>query len=625
MRQWILTASALALACGTAQAQAQTALDTDDDATILDTIVVTTPLRRESSLERSTSSVTVIDREEIDRAAALDLPSLLRSYAGITVTSNGGMGASSGIGIRGTRDVQTLVLVNGVNTRSATLGATTLSNIPLDSIERIEIAKGPHSAQYGSDAIGGVVNIITRGGDTCPTGNDICTTVTTGVSHPWGGHLGANVSGTTEDGTQFSFGGRLIGTRGFDFTTAPTEADDDGFLQGSFNASVSKTFDWGELYANGLFSRARSQYDNIWDDDDQSDSDLFAGKVGARVEHDESWSSTIELSSAFDKSHNFGDGDRNGDGFANSFSYDTYRHGIFVSTQKTFDVGKARHIVSLGGEAYRENVESTVDYDVDSRDLAAAFTQYTLEYDALTVDAGIRFDHNGQFGEATTYNIGASYEIAPGLVVRASHGTGFRAPTFNDLYYPNFGNPNLQPETSESYEIGLSWQPLDNTILDVAVYRTDLYGAFDPLVSGVVNIDRARIDGVEASISHRFNERWRGRASIEFRDPRDLKTGLYLRRQDRFKTSAELSFRATEDLDLTARVLYAGNRDDEEFGVGRVTLSDYFTVDLAATYRIDDRSNLKFAVENLFDEQYSTAYGYRAPGRTINLSLTRQF
>src|SRR5690606_38212391 len=114
-------------------------------------------------------------------------PSLLRSYAGITVTSNGGMGASSGIGIRGTRDVQTLVLINGVNTRSATLGATTLSNIPLDSIERIEIAKGPHSAQYGSDAIGGVVNIITRGGDTCPTGNDICTTVTTGVSHPWGG------------------------------------------------------------------------------------------------------------------------------------------------------------------------------------------------------------------------------------------------------------------------------------------------------------------------------------------------------------------------------------------------------------------------------------------------------
>ena len=99
MRQWILTASALALACGTAQAQAQTALDTDDDTTVLDTIVVTTPLRRESSLERSTSSVIVIDREEIDRAAALDLPSLLRSYAGITVTSNGGMGASSGIGI----------------------------------------------------------------------------------------------------------------------------------------------------------------------------------------------------------------------------------------------------------------------------------------------------------------------------------------------------------------------------------------------------------------------------------------------------------------------------------------------------------------------------------------------
>lgn len=624
MKRQIIAAGLLTIGFS-ASLQAQEAVDDTDDATVLERITVSTPLRRESNLERGTSSVTVIDEEEIERSAALDLPSLLKSYAGITVTSNGGMGSASGIGIRGTRDAQTLVLINGVNPRSATLGATTIANIPLDSIERIEIAKGPHSAQYGSDAIGGVINIITKGGGTCTTGNAVCTTVTTGISHPWGGTLGANVRGTTPDGTQFAFGGRLIGTRGYDFTTAPTEADDDGFLQGSFDFSASKAFDWGELYTSGLYSRGRSQYDNVWDDDDQSDTDLFAGKIGARVDHDESWFSTVELSSAFDKAYNFGEFDRNGDGSVNSFKYDTYRHGIFLSTQKTFDTDTARHIVSLGGEAYRENVESTVDYDVDSRDLAAAFAQYTLEYGALTVDAGVRLDHNSQFGEATTYNIGASYELVPGLVVRASHGTGFRAPTFNDLYYPLFGNPNLQPETSESYEIGLSWRPTDSTVIDVAVYRTDLYGAFDPLASGVVNIDRARIDGIEASVSHRFDERWHGRAAIEFRDPVDLDTGLYLRRQDRFKVSAELGFRATEKLDLTARALYAGERSDEEFGVGRVVLPAYFTFDVAATYRIDEQSDVKFAVENLFDERYSTAYGYRSPGRTVSLSFSRTF
>ena len=623
MRRQIIAAGLMTIGLS-APLQAQDADNENDEVTVLERITVSTPLRRESSLERSTSSVTVIDEEEIERSAALDLPSLLKSYAGITVTSNGGMGSASGIGIRGTRDAQTLVLVNGVNPRSATLGATTLANIPLDSIERIEIAKGPHSAQYGSDAIGGVINIITKGG-ACPTGNPVCTTVTTGISHPWGGTLGANVRGTTPDGAQFSFGGRLIGTQGYDFTLAPTEADDDGFLQGSFDFSASKAFDWGEVYATGLFSRSRSQYDNIWDDDNQSDTDLFAGKVGARIIHDDSWFSTVELSSAFDKSYNFSEGDRNGDGFVNSFSYDTYRHGIFLSTQKTFDTDTAGHIVTFGGEAYRENVESTVDYDVDSRDLAAAFAQYTLEYGALTVDAGIRFDHNSQFGEATTYNIGASYEVVPGLVVRASHGTGFRAPTFNDLYYPMFGNPNLQPETSKSYEIGLSWQPTDRTLVDIAVYRTDLRGAFDPLITGVVNVDRARIDGVEASISHRFDERWHGRAAIEFRDPVDLETGLYLRRQDRFKASAELGFRATEKLDLTARALYAGDRSDEEFGIGRVVLPAYFTFDIAATYRLDEQSDVKFAVENLFDEQYSTAYGYRSPGRTVSLSFSRTF
>jgi vitamin B12 transporter len=213
----------------------------------------------------------------------------------------------------------------------------------------------------------------------------------------------------------------------------------------------------------------------------------------------------------------------------------------------------------------------------------------------------------------------------PGLVARTSHGTGFRAPTFNDLYYPGFGNPNLQPETSESYEVGLRWQPLDDTVLDVAIYRTELYGAFDPLASGVVNIDRARIDGVEASLSHRFDQRWHGRAAVELRDPRDLRTGLYLRRQERFKASAELGFRATEDLDLSARLTYVDERDDEEFGIGRVSLPSYFTVDVAAIYRLDELSRLKVAVENLFDEEYSTAYGYRSPGRTISLDLSRTF
>src|SRR5690606_18680317 len=158
MRQWILTASALALACGTAQAQ--TALDTEDDTTVLDTIVVTTPLRRESSLERSTSSVTVIEKEEIERSPAIDLPTLLRTFPGVNITTDDGKGAAASLGLRGANGSQALVLIDGVNIRSATLGSTALQNIPLGSIERIEIAKGPHSAQWGADAIGGVVNII---------------------------------------------------------------------------------------------------------------------------------------------------------------------------------------------------------------------------------------------------------------------------------------------------------------------------------------------------------------------------------------------------------------------------------------------------------------------------------
>lgn len=621
----ILATGVLSLGLG-GTAFAQEGVEDAGGVTVLERIVVTTPLRRESSLERSTSSVTVIGEEEIARSAASDLPSLLRSYPGVSVSIAGGLGARAGLSLRGAKSTQTLVLINGVNVKSATAGEASLFNIPLSSIERIEIAKGPHSAQYGSDAIGGVVNIITKGGKVCDNGRDFCTTVTAGVSHPWGGHVGAHIRGETQDGTRFALGGRLLGTRGYNFTTIDNlftyEPDDDGFIQGNIDFSLSKEFDWGEVYASGLYARSRVQYDDagMWGGN-EADNDLFAGKLGVRIDHTDDWSSRLELSSGVDLQKNF----RDETGYSDRF--DTLRYGLFASTEKRFDIGDAVNTLTVGGEIHREKVRSTVPYEVTARDLAAAFAQHSLEYGPLTLDAGIRYDHNEQFGSATTYNLGASYEIVPGLVARASYGTGFRAPTFNDLYYPGWANPELEPETSKTFEVGLRWQPTTDTTFDVAVYQTRLRNFFNPVAGGgLVNVDAARITGVEASLTHRFDERWHGGLAVEYRQPRDLTTGLDLLRQERIKASVEVGFRPVEQLSLAAKVIYGGPRwDTDPVTWGPTRMPGYATVDLSAIYAVDAQSELKLSVENLFDKDYSTSAGYRSPGRTINLSFSRTF
>lgn len=620
MHRLTIAAGAIALAIPT-QAGAQQA-PSSSDTVLLDPIVVTTPLRRASSLVRATSSVTVIDEAEIETSAAPDLPSLLKRYPGVSIIGYGGQGSAANVYLRGMSAGQTLALVNGVRTASATSGTSAIFNIPLSAIERIEIAKGPHSAQYGADAMGGVINIITKQGGQCADGRDSCASLTTGVTHPWGGYVSGDLRGRSAGGIDYAIGGSILGTRGYDFTTPLAwghEPDDDGFLQGSLNFSLAKQFEWGKLYADGLFARGRTQYDDTFPSPNEVDTDTFAGKAGARLDHSETWFSTVEFSGNVDNSTNFRDGVDSDDEF------DSRRYGIFATTEKSFETGAVSHIVTGGAEAYRENVDSTVDFAVTSRDLAAVFAQYSIEYGALTIDSGLRYDHNEQFGDATTYNIGASWEIVPDLVARASYGTGFRAPTFSDLYYPGFSNPNLKPEKSRSYEVGLHWSPTDRTAFDVAFYQTRLTDAIasNPPTYIPFNVARAKITGVEATLSHSFSDRWSGKASIDYRSPKNEDTDRYIPYRDRFKAAAEVSFAATEKLDLTARLLYGAARYAN--AANTVKLPDYVTVDFTAIYTFDARSSAKFSVENLFDEEYSTVTNYRAPGRTFNLSFTRIF
>lgn len=637
MKKAFIATGTLTLALAGSLAGPAAAQDTGTEgqrATELERILVTTPLRRESSLERSTSSVTVVGEEDIRQSAAPDLTSLLKSYPGVTVTTNGGMGADSSVSLRGATAAQTLVLVNGVRAASATSGTVNLSSIPLASIERIEIAKGGHSAQYGADAIGGIINIITKQGGVCADGRKSCGTLTAGVLHPWGGYLSGNVQGQTEGGIDYSFGAQGLGTEGYDFTLPTTwghEPDKDGFRQGSVNFSLSKDLDWGRVYANGLYARGRNQYDR--QPANQADTNNFSGRLGARIDHSESWSSTVELMSALDYASNFGPGVKGDD-------FDTLRYGILASTQKMFEVGEARHTLSGGVEAYRDSVDGTsissAAYARTKRSLTGVFGQYSFEYQALTIDSGLRYDHDEQFGGATTYNVGASYEMTDGLVARASYATGFRAPTFNDLYYPDpflSGNPNLRPEKSRSYEVGLNWQATAQTSLDMAVYHTRVKDQINwaPVAPGSFmwhpdNVEQVEITGFEATLAHQFNEQWRASLGLDVREPLNKSPGVhgkYVAYGDRFKATAGLTYKPMDQLELSATVLYGGSRYAD--AANNTKLPNYVTADFTALYAFDEQSQFKLSVANVFDKQYQTKEGFRAPGRTIDLSFTRSF
>ncbi|WP_292054425.1 MULTISPECIES: TonB-dependent receptor [unclassified Martelella] len=639
MREFIAAGMAVAVLASAGEGLAQDAGAT----TVLEPIYVTTPLRRPSTIVQSTSTVTVVTEEDIERSAAVDLPSLLRSYPGVNVTTNGGMGANAGITLRGTNTGQTLVLVDGMRVASATGGSTAIANIPLASIARVEIVEGAHSAQWGADAIGGVVNIITKDGNFCENGASICSSVETGVTWPWGGFGTLATRGVTGSGVDFNVGLSVIGTEGYDFTTPSNmvhEPGRDGFLQGSFNYSIGKDFAWGRVYSQGFYARSNPHFDSApyadWMTGDmvyganQSIQTNAAFKLGAEFDHADDWSSVFELYSAFDYQKNFRDDHPEAD-----THYDTNRFGISGSTTKEVLAGDALNIFTLGFDAYRETVDSSVDYTETGRNVGAFYGQYGLELDALTVNAGLRYDADEQFGGALTYNVGLGYELVEGLTARASFSTGFNAPTFNDLYWAfdgsYVGNPYLDPETSKNWEAGLNWDSGAGSVVDVVYYENYIDDMIvfvsDPItyIGTMENIEKAKVSGVRATYSQMLlDDRLGLDFGLEYRLPKNETDDEYIANQNRLKLTAAASWQATERLNLNAGIEYVGSRWTNESNFNP-QLGDYTVVDISANYAVDDLSNVKFAVENLFDEDYQTIPGYNAPGTTVTLSYRRTF
>jgi len=623
----LLSSSPLLCAAPAAAAQSPDAADSE-----LGGIVVTanrTPQRKSDTL----AATTVITRDDIQRLQARSVRDLLRRSPGVTFTNNGGPGKSTSLFLRGTESDQVLVLVDGVEYRSATLGQAAIEDLPVEQIERIEIVRGPRSSLYGSDAIGGVIQIFTRDGRGV-TGTRPYFQVGVGSDSTYEGQVG--LSGSDEN-SHYNLSLTARQSDGFDSCRAEAgapfpgggacgndEPDDDGYDR------VSGAFDYGYIFDNGVewdLNFLRSQGSVEFDGDFQNASDYVQQVIGTALTWRplEPWRTKLSYGNNRDVSDNYLDGK-----YVTAF--ETQRHQL--TWQNDFTLPND-DLFTLGLNYEHESVDGDNNGDFendfgdgiseDSRDNKGLFVQYLGDWGRHHLELSGRGDDNEQFGEHATGSVAYGIDFAEHYTASISYGTAFKAPTFNELYFPDFGNPDLDPEESDSVEIGLEgthgWG--DWSLRGYQTEIDDLI-AFNSATSAPANIQETRIRGVEAAVGTVIAQ-WQINAQATWLDAEN--------RADGANQGNELprrpSHNAQLDVDRSfgrfgagASLTVSGSSYDDLANENE--LDSYELVDLRASVDLVRDWSLQAQINNVFDEDYETARFYNQADRNVFLTLRYQ-
>lgn len=575
---------------------------------LLDDVVVTASRTAEPA-STSLASTTVIEREDIEASQAKSVQELLRRVPGLGIANSGGPGKATSVFLRGTNSDHVLVLVDGIRVGSATTGTAAFQDIPVDQIERIEIVRGPRSSLYGSEAIGGVIQIFTRRGAGAATPY---ARISMG-SHGWH-ELGAGIQGGGD--TWYALDADWLDSHGIDacrglpfppgggcFTDQP---DRDGYRRGSAAARLGTRFGGGnELEVHLLRSAGHSEFDGNFVDE----SDFVQQVLGAQLtlRPAAAWTSRLTLGEARDESDNLRDGD-----FRSRF--DTRRRSAGWVNELSLAAG---HGIVAGVDRQLEDVDSTTAYVVRSRTDTGVFAQYLADLGAPRLQLALRRDDDEQFGRHTTGSVAAGYRFHPQLRVTASHGTAFKSPTFNQLYFPGYGNADLKPERSRSSEFALSGRR-GASDWNVAAFRTDVRD----LIAGfpVANVNRARIDGLEASLAAQVAG-WRIGANATLLSPKNRDTSALLPRRARRMANLDVQ-RDTGRWRLGVALHAEGRRYDDV--ANTLSMGGYVTVDARAEVRLAPAWRVQARLANLFDRRFETARLFNQPGRELFVTLRWQ-
>ncbi len=583
--------------------------------------IIVTANRMAQTADQTLAPVTVITRDDIEKRQARSLPELLQGEAGISVINNGGLGKNTSVFMRGTESGHLLVMVDGIKVGSATLGSTSFQHIPVDQIERIEIVRGPRSSLYGSEAIGGVIQIFTRKGSKG---------LTPSFSVGAGSHHTYNATASLSGGSDNSwFNGTLAGidTQGFNACNGSStqyagcfteEPDKDGYSEYSGSVRVGYRLDNGtEFELTALRAAGETEFDGSL----QNEAEVVQQVIGGRVSlmPTDIWNIKLNVGRSEDQSKNFKEGV-----FVSRF--DTARD--MVSWQNDIAIGNDMAIV--GVDFQRDSVDSASDYVVDSRNNTGLFGQYLKQLSGHDIELSARNDDNDQFGNHATGSIAWGYQLTPTVRLVSSYGTAFSAPTFNDLYFPedafSKANPDLQPEESKSVEVGVRFNP-DYGQFELNLFKMDIDNliswAQDPVSFKYMpsNLNAARILGLEATAKANLVG-FDIITSLTLLDPEsrssDSTHGNELARRAKETLRVDID-RQMGPLGLGASLIAEGRRYDDIANTRE--LAGYGVLDVRGEFAFTKAWSVQARIENLFDRDYETAAFFNQPGRGYYLTL----
>jgi vitamin B12 transporter len=598
--------------------------------------IVVTATKLETPVKEVGSSITVITDEQIEKMQKTSVLEVLKTVPALDVNQSGGPGGTTSILIRGAKSEHTLVIIDGVEMNDPiTPGRTfNFAHLSVDNIERIEILRGPQSTLYGSDAIGGVINIITKRGGRTPSA---FASMEGGSYNSFRGAAGSNGG---NEWIQYSAGFSHWNTDGI---SAASESDGNSEQDAYRNTNVYGTLSLAPADIFNLdftlrFIDADSNGDigyGVGGDDPNyltlSQQLLFRSQ-GRLYLFDDIWEQTLGFSFTDHDLYTRNDRDEvNPDNYLLS----TYQGQILkLDWQNNFYIHDT-NIATFGIETEEDKGESTYyeesiygPWTNDFENKSARTTAYYLQdqiklWGSWFTTLGLRIDDHSRFGTKTTYRFAAAYLVPQtGTKIKASYGTGFKAPTLLQLY-SYWGNEDLGPEESTGWDFGLEQSIFEKRVSVGATYfYNDIDGLINFELATYDNVGEAVMKGVEAFGSIQPMEKLETRFSYTYTNTKDKATAkdLIRRADNKFSFTLDYGFREKGNIHLD--ILYIGERDDMVFDPityesSRVRLDGYVSVNPAFSYLISERVQMFFRIENLFDRTYEAISGYGTPGISV--------
>ncbi|WP_432460257.1 MULTISPECIES: TonB-dependent receptor domain-containing protein [unclassified Agarivorans] len=585
------------------------------------TTMVVTANRIQQSATSVIAPLTVISRGEIESSGAQDIVGILNQQVGISVNRNGGKGQNESVFIRGSSSAQSLYLIDGVRINTATSGGAQMSLLPLEFVERIEIIRGARASVYGADAVGGVINIITRP----EFGSQYF-----GIKAALGNHESRRLAGrvNTPIGESTQLNAILNGERSEGYNFRPSSELDEVYGYESFGGLLSIEHQFSEAWSGGAMilmndgenEYISTQYDSSYNPYDEKWQTKQRQKVYAvNLDYsDDAWFSHLALNYTENRSN-----DGPADQYAVVYRYVTERHSANWLLARQLN----NNWLLQGGLDYQKDdiSGSKTTYLKSTRNNKAAYLGVRADYIRHLLEASLRQDNNQHYGEHTTYNLAWAWQLQDNLRFNALHGTAFRAPTFNDLYYPGSETPNLKAETSSNSEFGFAldliqsqWQfnIFRNDVDDLIAWAPGEGGLWKP-----GNVSDARIQGIE--VQGDFSTAWLNhRVILEHLDAKDRQSDKYLvrRPQEQVKYKLDAQWHA---LQVVVDYLWRGESYNDD--ANTLVLDSYSTWDIGANYRFANGFKLDAKLANVFNKQYATVRNYQAQGRSFELAASYQF